>query len=634
MMNPRSSHIVDTTHSPHAALRAVPVSAVSLTDHFWSPRLRVNRSVTLASQHARLEESAVLDNFRRVSGRKAVPSHVGRPFNDTDAYKWLEAVAWTLASARDAALEAQAASVIDDIAAAQHADGYLNTLFSLERASDRWTNLRDRHELYNAGHLFQAAVAMARCLPGAAMSDQFLTVATRFADLLCDTFGPASAGKRELVDGHQIVESGLIELFRLTQTRRYLDLAKFFIHLRGHKTIAGDAYHQDHIPLRDAAEVTGHAVRQVYFTMGGADLLLEESDDALRAALHRLWKNLTTRRMYITGGVGSRYDGEAIGNDFELPNDRAYTETCAAIGNLQWNWRMLLLEADIKFADLVELCLYNGILSGISLSGTEYFYQNPLANDGTHRRTPWFTVACCPPNLARTLAQLTGYFYTTSHSAIWAHLFASSLAHIALGDRTITLEQQTDYPWSGRVRFIVHSAATFTLHIRIPGWCRDRATFTLNAAPVEPTLLNGYAQLHRAYSPGDIVEVDLPMHPTRLVAHPSVPGNTARTCLTRGPLVYCIEQADHATIDLDTLTLPDAAPITARHHPDLLTGITTLHAQAHTATLAPAWQHTLYSPTLATEPIAITPTNLTAIPYYAWSNRTPGPMRVWIKKHA
>ena len=413
----------------------------------------MNRDETLPSQYRHLEETGRLDNFRKASG-KMEGRFEGIYFNDSDVYKWLEAAAWSLATDPDEELARMADAAITEIEDAQEPDGYLNTYFTFERAGERWTNF-DLHEMYCAGHLFQAAVAHFH----ATGSERLLDVAVRFADHICDTFGPESEGKREAVCGHEEIEMALVELSRVTGNRRYLRQARFFVDARGHGLLGrpygehDPSYSQDHRPLREQDEVVGHAVRALYLYSGATDVYAETGEKALLDALGRLWTNMTTRRMYVSGGLGSRYEGEAFGEDFELPNSRAYTETCAAIGSVMWNWRMLMLEGEARYADLIETTLYNAVLPGISRDGQSYFYQNPLADDGQHRRQPWFGCACCPPNVARLLASLPGYLYGISDGRIWVHLYAEGEADIGLGETgVVRVEQRTRYPWDGRRR--------------------------------------------------------------------------------------------------------------------------------------------------------------------------------------
>jgi len=463
--------VTDTTKSPHARLRPVPVEAVKLADGVWAPRLRLLRDVILPAQYRKLEETGAIDNFRRAAGKKQA-AFQGLFFSDSDVYKWAEAAALVVGSGEAPRLAHMLGMVVEEIAAAQQPDGYLNTFFMFEKAGERWSNLKDLHELYCGGHLIQAAVAHRR----ATGTDGLLAVARRFADHVDGVFGPPERGKRLGACGHEEVELALAELWRETGERRYLDLAGFFLDARGRGAISGQEYHQDHRPVREQSEVVGHAVRQLYLCAGMADVALETGDAGLRGALDRMWSNFTERRMYVTGGAGARHEGEAFGKDWELPNDRAYAETCAAIAGAMWSWRMLQHTGDARHADVLELALYNGMLAGLSLDGASYFYVNPLADDGTHRRQPWFGCACCPPNVARTLAALPGYCYGTSAEGVWVHLYAMGAAQAALPDgRTVALGQYTNYPWDGAVKIEVEGEGEFSLFLRIPGWAEGMA---------------------------------------------------------------------------------------------------------------------------------------------------------------
>jgi DUF1680 family protein len=626
------AHVVDTSGSPHAHLRTLPLAAVSLADNFWGPRRRINREVTLPSQYRHLEETGRLDNFRRASG-KIGGEYQGIYFNDSDVYKWLEAASWTLATDPDPDLERMVDDAITEIADAQRPDGYLNTYFTFEKAAERWTDF-DLHEMYCAGHLFQAAVAHFR----AAGSERLLDVATRFADHICDTFGPEQ-GKRQAVDGHEEVEMALVELFRATGESRYLEGAQYFIDARGHGLLGRPygqhepPYSQDHAPLRDQSEVVGHAVRALYLYSGAADVYAETGEPALLRALQHLWENMTTRRMYVSGGLGSRYEGEAFGRDFELPNERAYTETCAAIASVMWNWRMLGLGGEARYADLIEHTLYNAVLPGLSLDGQHYFYQNPLADDGSHRRQPWFGCACCPPNVARLLASLPGYFYSTSEGTVWVHLYAEGVATVELdGNRTISLRQHTRYPWEGRVEIDVEAEGEFTVMLRIPAWCEEGAAVQVNGQPVDVKISPGsYIEIRRAWSPGDTINMDLPMPVRRVESHPYVAENAGRVALVRGPLLYCAEQIDNPSVDLRDLVLNGEEP-TVRLEPDLLGGVVVLEAEAQLDAPDDGWENRLYRTGQPRERDAQTrATTVTAVPYYAWANREPGTMEVWLR---
>lgn len=621
--------VVDTSSSPHARLRPVPVPAVTLADPFWAPRLETLREVTLPAQYRSLEETGRIDNFCRAAGKKQLPFQ-GRYYNDSDVYKWLEAVAWTLARGRDPALELTADAVIAEIVDAQEPDGYLNTYFALDRAAERWTNLRDMHELYCAGHLIQAAVAHRR----ATGSERLLTVARRLADHIGETFGPAAAGKRPGTPGHEEIEMALVELSRETGEPRYRRQAGFFLDMRGRGLIGGRPYHQDHKPFRELDRLVGHAVRAVYLTAGAADLYAETGEPALRATLHRLWENMTTRQMYVSGGIGARHQGEAFGGEYELPNARAYAETCAAIGSVMWHWRMLALEGDAGYADALETALYNGVLVGLSLDGLTYFYENPLRDDGGHRREPWFDCACCPPNLARLLASLPGYFYSLSEDGVWTHLYAEGTARLRLADgRTVGLKQHTRYPWDGEVVIEVEGQGPFTLYLRVPAWCESGASMEINGQPLEAMPPPGaYAHLRRDWQPGDRVRLDLPMPVRRVACHPYAAENVGRVALCRGPLLYCLEGVDHPGLDLRDLWLPLDAPLTAEDRPDLLGGVVTLHGRALAAPPDAGWAGRLYR-TARPQPAASRgqAVPMTAIPYYAWANRQPGPMQVWLR---
>lgn len=625
-----SARVVDTARSRHVHLRPVPLDAVTLADGFWAPRIRTNREVTLPSQFEHLEATGRLDNFRRASGKKALPFQ-GIYFNDSDVYKWLEAAAWTLATHSSPDLEQMVDLAITEVADAQQPDGYLNTYFMFERAVERWTDLPVKHELYCAGHLIQAAVAHHR----ATGDERLLLVARRLADHICSVFGPEEEGKRLGTDGHEEIEMALVELYRETGEVTYLRQAQFFVDVRGRGFAGGREYTQDHKPFRQQDEIVGHAVRAVYLHAGVADLYSETGDEALLDALHRLWESMTTRRMYVTGGIGSRYEGEAFGKDYELPNERAYAETCAAIGSVMWNWRMLMLDGDARYADLLETTLYNAVLPGLSLDGQEYFYQNPLEDDGSHRRQPWFGCACCPPNVARTLASLPSYFYSVSEEGIWIHLYAEGEAHIQLSDgRTVVLRQRTRYPWDGEVLIEVEGEGNFTLRLRIPSWCEEGASLEVNGDPFSTQLQPGsYAEVRREWRSGDGIRLTLPMSVRQLECHPYVAENLGRVALMRGPLLYCVEGADNPGLDPHDLVLPSNAEFSEEYRPDLLGGVVVLRSRVRTAAPDTSWAHALYRPAREEAKEAQgREVEVSAIPYYAWANRQAGPMRLWLRR--
>lgn len=636
--------LVDTSQSPGARLRPVPITSVTLSDSFWAPRRALNSTTTLPEQYESLASTGRLDNFRRAAGTLD-RDYQGLVFNDSDVYKWLEAAAWTLAldDGEDAALadlSAKVESVIALIEAAQEPDGYLNTYFTFDRASERWSNLRDLHELYCAGHLFQAAVAHVRATGGT----RLLAVARRFADLICDTFGPGD-DQRQGVPGHPEIEMGLVALARVTGERRYLEQATYFVEARGQGHIGGGAYHQDHRPFREMERLTGHAVRAAYLSAGVADLVTETEDAALRAALERLWQRMITRQVYVTGGLGARHQGESVGADYELPNARAYAETCAGIANVMWAWRMLQMTGDAVYGDWMERALYNAALPGISLDGLAYFYVNPLASDGVpepgaaiYQRQPWFRCACCPPNIARTLAKVPGYLYSVSGDTIWAHLYAANEATLILEDGTaVSLLQRTRYPWDGTVILEVLTAGTYALKVRIPSWCSGEAeryhpTVSINSGPCPGDVMPGqYVEIRRTWAVGDSVCIQLPMPVRRVAAHPYALENAGRVALMRGPLLYCLEGVDHPGVDLRDVVVAGDVELTSRFRPDLLGGVQVIEGQAAVTPPDSGWMSELYragAPAGEERRLCA----ITAVPYFAWANRKPGAMQVWLRR--
>ena len=624
--------IVDTTRSPHARLRPVPISAVRLSDTFWEPRRQINRRETIPGQYAHCEATGRLDNFRRAAGKRPDLPFQGIFFNDSDVYKWLEAACWALATDDDPASRQRIDTVIGEIAAAQQPDGYLNTYFMFNLAGERWANF-DKHEMYCAGHLFQAAVAHYRVTG----ERNLLDVATSFADYLDRTFGPEEHGKRVYADGHEEVEMALVELARATGEERYRTLAQFFVDVRGHGQLThpnahfGSAYYQDDAPFRELAKIRGHAVRAVYYTAGATDLYAESGEAALHSALDRLWHNMVVQKMYVSGGIGARWEGEAFGEDYELPNDRAYTETCAAIGSVMWNHRLLALAGEACYADLLELTLYNAVLPGISLDGKQYFYQNPLADQGAHRRQEWFGCACCPPNVARLLAQLPGYFYSRSPEGIWTHLYAAGTATIALATgRAITLTTATTYPWDGTITTTVDGGGEWSMFLRIPAWAAG-AQIMVNGQHWQHDITPGsYAELRRDWQPGDVVVLTLPMAVRLVAGHPYVTENVGCAAIMRGPLLYCVEGVDHVGIDLRELALPADATFDAAPHPTL-PGILALTTEAQRVATPVAWHDTAYREADKIDNAEAMAVKLSAIPYYAWANRDAGQMQVWLR---
>jgi DUF1680 family protein len=607
----------------------VPPAALKLGEGFWRPRLQANVTAGMPSFYRAMEQHGVVDNFRRAAGRKQVDYRHAGYGSESDLYKWLEAVGYVLQTGEAPELRQMAEAVIDEIAAAQGEDGYLylRTTVGGDPGYERFSRLENSHELYCAGHLMQAGVAWWR----ATGDKKLLSVARRLADYLCATFGP---GKLETTDGHPEVELALIELYRATGERRYLDLAGFFL--------SRPQSLESLPPLAERPALVGHAVRSGYICCGGTDWYLETGDGAMLENLRRLWQDLVGGKIYLTGGVGARFSGEAFGEPYELPNARAYAETCAAIAHAMWAWRMLLATGEAQYADWLETILYNGFLSGVSLSGSEYFYMNPLASGGGYARQPWFGCNCCPPNIHRTLAALPGHFFTTSEEGVWVHLYDACEALVTLPDRTaVRLEVRTRYPWEGAVEIVVTppAEAEFTLVLRSPGWAEGAQVLHngpegAGGTPVRP---GEYLPLRRRWQPGEAVRLELPL-PVRLVeSHPRVAENRCAVAATRGPLVYCFEGADNLTASVPDLTMAPAegdseGGFCAEWQPALLGGVTIVRGPGQTvcAPCAALEQAPLYRPWRAGPYPVRYDLPLTAIPYYAWGNRGEGPMSVWL----
>ncbi len=622
-------HIINHA-SPYARLYSFPLSNIVLTGGFWLNRQTVNRQVSLRHGYRQLERAGNLNNFRLAIG-SGVGSYRKPVFMDSDVYKWLEAVAYDLSNVRDAELERMADEVIALVMAAQQPDGYLNTYYQVNKPDQRWTNLDHDHELYCAGHLFEAAVAMHR----ATGDRRLLEVACRFADHIASVFGP---DKRAGAPGHPEIELALVELYRETGERRYLDLAAFFVDQRGQNKMKGygrlgPAYQQDHVPVREATAVEGHAVRQLYLTAGVTDLYMETGEPALLAAMERLWYDMTTRKMHVIGGFGSEPDGEAFGPPYDLPNDHCYCETCAAIAAMMWNWRMLLVTGEARFADLLERSLYNGFLSGVSLDGSRYFYVNLLQSRGGIERPEWYGCACCPPNVMRQIAMVAHYAATVREDGIQIHQYMPvTLVANGEGSPRATLRMETDYPWDGKVRLTVDEAdgSVWTLALRIPSWCKG-AMLGVNGNPVEPFVIeNHVTTIRQAWQAGDVIELELAMPPLLIEAHPRVDATRDCVAIQRGPLIYCLEEGDQPGVDLLDVALDVAAPLRAIPRPDLLGGVVSIEAQGKVLDLVP-WKEQLYRSFVRSIP-SYREVILTAVPYYAWANRGPGAMRVWIPR--
>jgi len=634
-------------------IRPVPFTQVKFTDSFWAPRLETNRTVSVPYALRMNEETGRVDNFRKAARLMTGP-HKGRRFNDSDVYKAMEAVAYTLRLHPDAALEKTLDDLIALIALAQEPDGYLYTTRTNDPAHpapgagpERWSNLRVSHELYNVGHMYEAAVAHFQATGKRA----FLAIAEKNAGLLLRTFG-TGPGQRRGFPGHQEIEIGLSKLFRTTGNRAYLDLAKFFLDERGHyfggekhapddpfAVYDSDEYMQNHKPVLEQDEAVGHAVRAMYMYSGMADVAALGGYPEYVAAIDRLWENVAGKKQYLTGGVGARGGSEAFGDAYELPNAEAYTETCAAIGNALWNYRLFLLHGESKYMDVFERVLYNGLLSGVSLSGDRFFYQNPLESAGGYERSPWFEVACCPPNMTRFLPSLPGYVYAMKVGTVFVNLFIAGEGDMEVDGRKVRLAQQTRYPWDGEIKLTVSPArpGEFELALRIPGWAGDIAMPTdlyrfLDANAAKPGLKvngqtaaldirDGYARIRRGWKNGDTVELSLPMSVRRVVAHDSVIADSSRIALQRGPVVFATEGLDNGGRVFDFF-LPDGAALSTEFRPDLLNGVVVITG------------NTLALSKDAAGKIRNEEKPFLAIPYYAWANRGPGQMQVWLPRTA
>jgi DUF1680 family protein len=526
-------------------------------------------------------------------------------FNDSDVYKVLEGAAYSLADQPDAALAKATEDVIAKIAAAQKPDGYLNTYYTLAEPGKRWSNLSVMHELYCAGHMIEGAVAHYRTTG----RKTFLDVAMKYADLINETFGP---GKKPGICGHEEIELALVKLYQVSGEKRYLELAKRMLELRGDKTqrpLWGE-YCQDHIPVRQQREIVGHAVRAMYLYSGVADVASYTGDAGFIEAMDALWQDVVLKKMYITGGVGAKHEGEAFGARYELPNDSAYCETCAAIGLVFWAHRMNLLHGDAQYADVMERALYNGVLSGIALGGEQFFYVNPLSSAGNHHRQPFYDCACCPSNVVRLVPSIPGYQYAVGEGAVFVNLYAAGKATATLDGVKVKLTQATNYPWDGKVTLTVEpeKAAQFTLCLRVPGWCREaKAAVKLaqgNDAGKQESA-KGYCRISRTWQPGDRVEFEMAMPVERIEAHPLVKADAGRVALQRGPIVYAFEAVDNGG-PVRNLVLAKEQKFETEHKSDLLGGVSVVKAQTRQGKI------------------------VTAIPYYAWDHRTPGEMVVWV----
>ena len=618
-------------------LSAVPFNAVKMADSFWKPRIETNRAVTIPANFQKSEETGRISNFASAGGLEEGP-HQGKHYDDSDVFKIIEGASYSLSQTPDPELDAYLDGLIAKIAAAQEDDGYLYTIRTLGAAKghpyagdERWAYLVHSHELYNIGHMYEAAVAHYR----ATGKRTLLDVAIKSADLIVATFGP---GKKHDVPGHEEIEIGLAKLYQVTDKQEYLDLAKFFVDQRGrHENRTqggvlgaedhggGPEYAQDHLPVVEQTEALGHSVRALYLYSGVADVAALTGDNSYLPALDGLWRNLVHEKTYLTGGLGSSRKGESFGPAFGLENATAYNETCAAIASILWNHRLFVLHEDAAYLDVLERTLYNGALSGVSFKGDTFFYPNPLAadgktefNQGSATRTPWFATSCCPTNISRFLPSMPGYLYATRGDDLYVNLFAGSQAQIETASNRLEVTQVTNYPWEGQVSIAVKPQRVdeFTVYLRIPGWARNEplpgglysylsdstesVSIEVNGEAVPLDLERGFARIRRNWHAGDTIRLQLPVGVRRVKSRPEVTENTNLVAIERGPLVYCVEGIDNGG-SIDRAHLTPHAKFTVARRDNLLGGLDVIE-----------WD------------------GFTAVPYYAWSNRGIGAMAVWL----
>ena len=592
----------DIKEQPLKMIEQIDFSHVKINDNFWSPRLSKHVSATLPVCIDQIEnQTGRIRNFENAA--KGEGEHSGIFFDDSDVYKALEGMAYSLINNPDPELEKKADEWIDKFAAAQQPDGYINTFYTLTGLDKRWTNM-DKHEMYCAGHMIEAGVAYYQ----ATGKRKLLDVCIRMTDHMMSQFGP---GKRHWVPGHEEIELALVKLYQTTQEQKYLDFAYWLLEERGHgHGTMGDegkwnpVYYQDIVPVRQLTDISGHAVRCMYLYCGMADVAALKNDTGYIAAMDRLWDDVVHRNMYITGGIGSSRDNEGFTEDYDLPNLDAYCETCASVGMVIWNQRMNQLTGDSKYIDVLERSLYNGALAGISLGGDRFFYVNPLESKGDHHRQEWYGCACCPSQLSRFLPSIGNYIYASSDDALWVNLYIGNTGQIRIGETDILLTQETDYPWDGSVKLTISTSQPLEkeIRLRIPDWCKTY-DLSINGKRINVPKEKGYAVI-KDWKSQDVIALDMDMPVEIVAADPHVKENFDKRAIQRGPLVYCMEEIDNP-VYFDQIQLSPSTTFQTAFASDILNGIKTIktNGRAQSATF---------------------------IPYYAWDNRKAGKMRVWI----
>lgn len=619
-------------------IQPVAFTQVHVMDNFWAPKINVNADITIPYTLEQCKKTGRIDNFLRAAGKLPADTMTAYPFDDTDLYKLIEGASYSLQVKKNPALEKYLDTLISIIALAQEPDGYLYTFRTMKApkphewiGSKRWEKEEDlSHELYNAGHLYESAVAHYL----ATGKKNLLNIAIKNANLLVRTFGP---GKEEKFPGHQIIETGLAKLYRVTREKKYLELAKFFLDLRGKKGHFNQEYSQSKTKVTDQHEAVGHAVRATYMYTGMADVAALTGDRKYLSAIDDIWQDVVDKKIYITGGIGATNNGEAFGAAYDLPNMSAYAETCAAIANVYWNSRMFFLHGDAKYIDVLERVLYNGLLSGVSVSGDHFFYPNPLASLGQHQRSAWFNCACCISNMTRFLPSMPGYIYAQNKNDLYMNLFVGSTAEIFLPAGKVAIKQNTNYPWDGKNDITINPSkeTQFALHIRIPGWAVNKpipgdlykdeinssapVVVLLNGKPVSYKMINGYAVINRVWNEGDNITLDLPMEVKKVTADSKVAADKNRFALQMGPIVYCLESPDNKDSAVMNIVVDKNTPVKAVYRQDLLNGVMTLEMQGYSTKRQ-----------VNKEELIKSQQQVIAIPYYSWANRGPGEMEVWI----